>query len=130
MKNQVHFQTQLFNSTEVKPDFINPRCFGEDLADWLAARLGSEHVSCEAPFQEDWGWTLPVQVEGAKFFVNIGLTDEETEVPKWLASVEPRGLAGRFFGTKNSPSRRSLCERLESVLNSTPGISHVEWSHA
>ena len=100
------------------------------MAAWLAARLGNEHVSCGDPFQEDWGWTLPVQVEGAKFFVNIGLTEEETEVPMWLAWIESRGLPSRVLGRKDSPSRRSLCERLDAVLKSAPEISHVQWSDA
>ncbi len=40
------FQTNRFNVSEVKEYFINPCCFGEDLAEWLRQQLakkGSQH---------------------------------------------------------------------------------------
>jgi hypothetical protein len=88
--DHVTFQTRSFNATDVRPNFINPCCFGEDVAAWLSDRVSGDSVSCGAAFQEDWGWTLPVRVGRARFFINIGLAGESSEVPTWLAWVEWR----------------------------------------
>jgi hypothetical protein len=32
-------ETGVFNHTDVKPDFINPCCFGEDFAAWLRQQI-------------------------------------------------------------------------------------------
>jgi hypothetical protein len=44
--------------------FINPCCFGEDLAAWLRSRLAEKNVHAGTPYQEDWGWELPVTLGG------------------------------------------------------------------
>ncbi len=130
MKDHVHFQTRMFNTTEVRAHFINPRCFGEDLALWLAERLSDQSVVCASPFQEDWGWRLPVEVGASKFFINIGLMDEPSAAPIWLAWVESRGLMSRFLNPRASDAKEALCHRLSTVLVSAPEISNVEWSAA
>jgi hypothetical protein len=120
----------MFNSSEVKPHFINPRCFGEDVAAWLAGLLAGNEFSCGSAFQEDWGWSLPVRVGRRKLFLNIGLKESPADLPVWLVWVESRGLIPRIFGTTNPSSKKNLCDRLNNVLSSAPEISHVEWSAA
>lgn len=39
MPPDILFDTNRFNLSEVKEHFINPGCFGEDLAVWLRAKL-------------------------------------------------------------------------------------------
>lgn len=50
------FRARLFENREPKPHFINPNCFGEDLAAWLLERLKASPLSFSAPIQEDYGW--------------------------------------------------------------------------
>jgi hypothetical protein len=51
---RILFTTTCFNLSKVGEHFINPCCFGEDLAAWLRAKLveGTLRLSNE----EDWGW--------------------------------------------------------------------------
>jgi hypothetical protein len=39
MKTVATFQSSAFNTTVTKDYFINPECFGDDLARWLITRL-------------------------------------------------------------------------------------------
>jgi hypothetical protein len=57
-----------------------------------AQHLADGPVSCGTPLQEDWGWTLPVEVARSKFFVTPGLMDELSETPTWVAWVQSRGV--------------------------------------
>ena len=68
-------QTQRFNYTEVKPHFINPRCFGEDFAAWLAAALAplvAEGYEISEPSQEDYGWGFWVTRGKTTIWIAIG----------------------------------------------------------
>ena len=56
MNREVSFCSSLFENKEVKPHFINDRCFGEDLAKWLIDKLAGNEFSFNEPYQEDWGW--------------------------------------------------------------------------
>lgn len=44
------FQTNRFNLSAAKEHFINPCCFGEDLAEWLREQLAKKGVSADAPY--------------------------------------------------------------------------------
>jgi hypothetical protein len=43
-----------FNLSKVGEHFINPCCFGEDLAEWLRIKLIERSVEVRQPYQEDW----------------------------------------------------------------------------
>ena len=43
------FETDRFNVSEVKEHFINPCCFGEDLAEWLRQELIKREITASAP---------------------------------------------------------------------------------
>jgi len=58
---RILFSTDRFNLSEVGAHFINPCCFGEDLAAWLRNKLIERRVETREPYQEDWGWELPVK---------------------------------------------------------------------
>jgi hypothetical protein len=53
----VTFTSAVFNTTEQKPYFINPCCFGDDVAVWLIEQFRERGmVTDEEPGQEDFGW--------------------------------------------------------------------------
>jgi hypothetical protein len=61
MKTYVTFVADRFNQKERLPTFINDDNFGEDLAQWIIAKL-SQAVDVLAdpdPLQEDWGLACP-----------------------------------------------------------------------
>jgi hypothetical protein len=59
MDDSIAIKTELFEHREVKPNFINPCCFGGDFALWLIEKLASLRVrgfAFSQPIQEDYGW--------------------------------------------------------------------------
>jgi hypothetical protein len=57
LRTCVTFLSARFNQTTPREYFINPGCFGDDCAAWLAALLRDSGASSVAePWQEDWGW--------------------------------------------------------------------------
>ena len=68
--------TDLFETTTPSANFINSRCFGEDFALWLQARLTERGLTASEPIQEDWGWVVLVTFADRKFTISIGIMDE------------------------------------------------------
>lgn len=66
------FRTGRFNLSQVHRRFINPCCFGEDLAAWLRAKLAEEHIRASEPDQEDWGWYLRAKQGNNSYFLATG----------------------------------------------------------
>ncbi len=61
MQTHVTFGSDGFNRTNVRPNFINPCCFGEDVADWLIKRLTDPKLTvAPEPCKEDWGWEVRI----------------------------------------------------------------------
>jgi hypothetical protein len=50
---RILFKTNRFNCSKVGAHFINPCCFGEDLAAWLRDKLNSKCADAGSPGQED-----------------------------------------------------------------------------
>jgi hypothetical protein len=69
----VGFRSTAFNMAEPKDYFINPCCFGDDVAKWLIAELRNEGVETdEKPSQEDFGWYLNFDVARTSHTFVIG----------------------------------------------------------
>ena len=84
MRDDLRIETNLFEHKEVKPHFINPCCFGEDFAYWLADRIAAlpeKGFEVSDPIQEDYGWGFWIEKEGERFwialsYVGVGPTHE------------------------------------------------------
>src|SRR4030095_13214248 len=97
----VTFQSASFNTTEARDYFINPCCFGDDLARWLIGRLRSNGIETDSePGQEDFGWYFNFKVSENVYCVVLGFRpDEENADGEWVAWLErTRGLVGAIFG--------------------------------
>jgi hypothetical protein len=127
-----HFtlETDLFEVTTPKPGFINPRCFGEDFALWLGARLSLLGLMPQEPIQEDWGWVLIVPHEGSRYTVSIGVMDGSIGCTpaEWSVGISyeksMNGLRGPF---RPAPAETlsQLAGILEAALRSEPRIRGV-----
>jgi hypothetical protein len=87
------FRTDRFNLSKVRENFINPCYFGEDLASWLRSRLVSIIVEASEPYQEDWGWELPVKHGNDSYYLCIsGNADEpgSGDSGEWRILVEKK----------------------------------------
>lgn len=98
------FQTNRFNVSEVKEHFINPCCFGEDLAEWLREQLAKKGVSADTPYQEDSGWEMLAREGSQGYFLGATGYPSEGAVDKNVESGESwwrRGArSGKSFGAR------------------------------
>jgi hypothetical protein len=115
------FKTARFNLSEVKPHFINPCCFGEDLATWLGKRLSEDGVSVALPAgQEDWGWYVYVSIQDGKYFLGIGGNAEDgdsRDYGEWRIMVEKRrSILDRLSGKNVLSGEDAIVRLIENIL--------------
>lgn len=105
MEHHVSLQSARFEYKEPKPYFINPNCFGEDVAGWLVTALGREGFMVDEPIQqEDYGWG---------FWTAISLAeDDDQAVPKWPIDQCPLSL---FFLPNCCSDRPSRMGKINSI---------------
>ena len=129
MKSQISFTTDLFESKQVKPHFINDRCFGEDLAMWFVEAASGGAFSFSEPFQEDWGWAVLAEANGEKFVVGFGIMDVSIgeDQADWLITVE-KFRRWKFFSSKDSRLRGELCDLIQNVLRDKAHIREIRWT--
>ena len=127
VRTSVTFRTERFNTTEVRPHFINPCCFGEDCAAWLAVALRAARAGEVAgPWQEDWGWQLRVTTLRASSLVSVGLIPEET--PEWHIRIDERQpLLARLLGRRHESTLPALVRAVDGALKSAAGVHDVRW---
>ena len=122
------FRSSAFNTTEVKPYFINPFCFGDDLAKWMIARLRDIGIRTEdEPGQEDFGWYFNFGVAAGKHCCVLGYQDDGPE-GKWRLWLERnRGLIGSIVGRRSSGIDSAAIQVVQSILSNAPEIQELEW---
>jgi hypothetical protein len=130
--NALHllFRTDRFNLSKVGKDFINPCCFGEDLAAWLQGTLPESGVEICKPYQEDWGWELPVRRGAQRYYICIsGNADESAANPdlgEWRMIIEKkRSLWQRLTGDRKITRNDEMVALVQRILSSEDGVSDV-----
>lgn len=123
----IEFTTDLFNSTELRPNFINDRCFGEDLIGWLVGKFDDPIFELDAPFQEDWGWATLARKNNETFLICLGIMDETIgQTPaRWLLMIDKMRRFW-FFGSKKSRNIETLGDKIEAIMRTEPGITAIE----
>jgi len=108
MHFDILFDTDRFNLSETKEHFINPCCFGEDLAAWLRGKLLERGFPTIKPGQEDWGWYIESALEGNSYFIGIGGSAEESapepNFGQWRIMVEKRRSLWEKLSGRNKTS--------------------------
>jgi hypothetical protein len=92
MNDQIRISTDLFEHKEVKAHFINPCCFGEDLAAWLSNELSplrGAGFRFSDPIQEDYGWGLWVHHGADPFWIALSYCEDgpTEDTAEWVVSV-------------------------------------------
>jgi hypothetical protein len=117
------FRTDRFNLTKVRQHFINPCCFGEDLAAWLRGKLSERGIRADEAYQEDWGWELPLKVGSRRYYVGVGgySDDEKTDMGEWRIIVEkPRSLREWITGKGKILPADQIVKAIEEILAGEP----------
>lgn len=128
------FETDRLNVSDIKEHFVNPCCFGEDIAEWLRQALIKKGVTAGTPGQEDWGWYLLVEQRRRRYFVGITGFHKEgalgTNDGEWRITVETRRTFWQWLRGRNklAPNDPMLL-LIESLLHerSDPRNITREW---
>jgi len=129
VRNVVTFTSSQFNTSEPKPYFINPGCFGDDVAQWLIGQLKGQGVEAdEEPGQEDWGWYLTYRANGQthRFLLAFRPADS-TGTGNWIGWVERAGAVRALLGSSKTSIDPLAAEAVHQVLSRSPLIEHVQW---
>ena len=119
------FESRSFNHTEPRDHFINPCCFGDDLARWLMEELRQHGIGVDdEPGQEDFGWYFELTVDGQKYCLVIG-GDGEGE---WFLVVERAcGFMASLFGGRHRKVGRPALAVVEDVLSRSDRVENLRW---
>jgi len=130
MRTVVSFRSSAFNTSETKSYFINPGCFGDDVAHSLIARLRAAGVSVDAePEQEDFGWYFEFEVPEGRHCCVIGFRPgDEADDSDWILSLErSRGFLTSLVGARQRGIAPHAARHLHEALSRTPEVSMVRW---
>lgn len=129
-KTVVTFKSAAFNMSEPKEYFINPCCFGDDLARWLAGQLRDKgHQADEDPGQEDFGWYFDFSVSGIKHCFVLGYRPgDATEEGAWISFLERRrGIVAFLLGAHKRGIQPAAVWAIHEILAGSPQIWDVRW---
>ena len=130
IRTVVTFNSTAFNMVEPKDYFINPSCFGDDVAKWLIDELRKRGVKTdEQPGQEDFGWYLNFEITGKGHTLLIGHRPTgEREAGTWIGWLERNpGFVGSIFGGRKRGIQPSAIEAIHRILSSSALIRVVRW---
>ena len=124
------FETGRCNLSRVGEHFINPCCFGEDLASWLRTKLANTDIEAVQPYQEDWGWELPVSRGSDAYYLcmsgNQGDSGTNKDDGEWRIIVQKRrSIWQRMTGTGQITADDTLVRLIEGILSGEPTIRNV-----
>jgi len=122
------FRSRFFNLSKVGEHFINPCCFGEDLAAWLRSRLAEKNVHAGTPYQEDWGWELPVTLGGESYYLGMNGNPDRPGINEgeWQIMVSKRrSMWQRLTGTGRVTADDPLLLLVEQILSEEPAINNM-----
>lgn len=130
MGHDLLFETDRFNLSEVKDHFINPCCFGEDLAAWLRVKLLEKGIEVTEPGQEDWGWYVEASYGGRSYFIGIGGNAFEPGGDKnrgeWRIMLEKHRSVWERLTRKDDPSEADgMLAVIREVLEAEPDFNNV-----
>jgi hypothetical protein len=130
LRVRITFETDRFNLSDVQEHFINPCCFGEDLATWLKGQLEKHSYAVDVPGQEDWGWYLDVESEESRYLLAINGNSNEKEenvnMGEWMVFVQKRRSLMETLTKKGKITDDDplvLC--IKSILSAQDGIANV-----
>ena len=125
----VTFKSSAFNTTEQREYFMNPGCFGDDVAKWLIDVLRAKGCKAENPGQEDFGWYFNFEVEDTEHCCILGYRPEQDkEDGSWIGWMErSRGFIGSIFGDRQRGILLAASRAIHDILSNSSQIRDIRW---
>jgi len=129
VKTVVTFESSAFNMSEPREYFINPCCFGDDVARWLTEQLRSKgYQVAQAPGQEDFGWYFGFRVSGIDYCLVIGhRPGDNNEEGLWIGWLERTGFVVSLMGARKRGIKPDAARAIHEILSGSPQIQNVRW---
>jgi len=125
MRTIVTFQSDAFNTTEPKEYFINDCCYGDDVLNWLREELNKRGAKADEPGQEDFGWYMFYEVDGASVCIVGGVEPEERI---WTFEIENNvPFFKRLFGGESKNINPKCIQLVDDCLKDNEQIRNVRW---
>lgn len=118
--NYLSFETDKFNRTEVREHYLNPSCFGDDLAEWLSQQLIKNQVDVQRVHQEDWGWEVALTYNNISYFLSVGNVagNGDGDYGEWrIYFTRQCSLIGRIFGQDKMSKDDAILSITQAILN-------------
>jgi hypothetical protein len=128
MRTEAEFTSAAFNTSEVRPYFINDCCFGDDLAKWMIARLRAAGIETDdEPEQEDFGWYFDFKVPEGTHCCVVGYQGEGPG-GSWLLWLErSRGPLGSLLGMRKRGIHESAVRAIDAALSTADEVKDLRW---
>jgi hypothetical protein len=128
----VTFHAAHFEHRTPAPHFLNPRCFGEDIAQWVGPALTAAGLEPGPPIQEDYGWVLWTRSGGCQILLVIGLSDDSPsrDLAEWhigIAFDPGLSLVKRLFQRPRHEDLLRVAVAVDETLKRDPQIRVVGW---
>jgi hypothetical protein len=126
------FDTDRFNLSVTKEHFINPCCFGEDLAAWLRSKLVENSIPPLDPGQEDRGWYIESTLGDASYFIGVGgAANESAANPnegEWRIMVEKhRSIWDKLKGRNKTSRSDPIFAIIREILKRESDFKNVRY---
>jgi hypothetical protein len=131
MEPHVTFRTDAFNTSRPREYFINPECFGDDVALWLIGALRGRGMDVDPePGQEDFGWFLRFRIGGVSHCLVLTLIPGDDEQPaQWAVWFErDAGFFSTLLGGRRKGISPNAIRAVRDILESSLEIREVEWA--
>jgi hypothetical protein len=127
MKTFAEFRSSKFPAYEGEEARINPGLWGQRLAEYLVAKLPEHGLAPGEPIAEDWGWYVPVKVDGAALALCCGHQYGEDDV--FLCFTDPQQPVVRKLFKKVDVTAQltRLVGAVDAILSADPDIHDVSW---
>ena len=127
MKTFAEFRSNKFPPYEGEEERINPGLWGQRLAEYLVAKLPDHGLAAGEPIAEDWGWYVPVEVDGARLALCCGRQSGEDDV--FLVFTDPQQPVVRKLLKKVDITAQltRLVAAVNAILSADPDIHSVTW---
>jgi hypothetical protein len=108
-------------------ELINPGLWGKRLAEYLVAELPAHGLAASEPIAEDWGWYVPVEVDGAALALCCG--HQYGDDDEFLVFTDPQEPVTRklFRQIDVTAQLTRLVRVVDAILSADPAIRQLSW---
>ena len=123
--NQLRFRSNLFNGSQASPRWTSPYAYGEDLAEWLRARLQCAEYTLGKPSYAVEGWCMECRSGHESHQIRVSKVGTE----QWMIEVARSRSWLASLVLPQPAMDRALADAIHAALLGEPAVREVRWIH-